>query len=182
MVNVCVRLPAQQVLEYGLVTHHEYGLVVGTLVDSARPVFVSRRGRAFANSYTVHSSAPERRVKYRAVCASCSREVAFHAKLRREAVSCHGQFAAPRVTARRGDPIHFALVEKRVGALSLSECMQSLIALVPPGPTRPLSLPHPEEKECPRSAHPRGEANYRPVELRPPQLRLRWCQRESTVD
>ena len=74
------------------------------------PIFVSRPGRAVANSYTVHSSAPERRDRYRAVCASCSREVASHAKLRREAFSCHGQFAAPRVTARRRDPIHFALV------------------------------------------------------------------------
>ena len=105
-------------------------------------------GQAVANSYAVHSSAPERRFKNRVVCVSCSKEVAIHAKLRREAVSCHGQIAAPRVTARRGDPIHFFAcrsacrdqrdkvntcnLERRLEVTSSSlATMQSLIAWVP---------------------------------------------------
>ena len=123
-------------------------------------MFVSGRSQVFslivANSYTVHSTAPERRVKYRAVCASCSRDAVFRATHQRGAASCQEEIAALRVTARRRDPIHFLLIVQRVGTpgdlvntcnlerrlevtssslatfslLILSECMHSLIAWV----------------------------------------------------
>ena len=85
---------AQQVSECGLVTLHKCGLAAGTLIDSTR--YLSRIGRAVANSYTVHSSTPEQRAQYRFVCASCSRDIAFHVKLQLEAASCHGQIAVLR--------------------------------------------------------------------------------------
>ena len=66
-------------------------------------MFVSGRSQVFplivANSYTVHSTAPERRVKYRAVCASCSKDVVFRATLQRGAASCQEEIAALHVPA-----------------------------------------------------------------------------------
>ena len=122
MVNICIRLPAKlvivssclQVLEYGLVnpsqvwTRNRSGVWTRSRHPHRQcPVFISRTGRAVANSYTVHNIEPS--------ALPCSRDVAFHATLQRGAASCHGQIAVLRVTARRGDPIHFALVVQRVG-------------------------------------------------------------------
>ena len=89
---------------------------------TTKMMFVSGRSQVFslivANSYTVHSTAPERRVKYRAVRALCSRDVVFRATHQRGAASCQEEIAAIRGTARRRDPIHFLLVVQRVGTQS----------------------------------------------------------------
>ena len=113
MVNVCIRLPAQQVLEYGLVTLRKYGLaivrdygfVVGTLHRQC-PVFISRPRRAVAISSLLSG-----------VSNIEPSALPFHVTLQRGAASCHGQVAVLRVTARRGDHIHFLLVAQRVGTL-----------------------------------------------------------------
>ena len=116
-------------------------------------------------------TALERRVKYRAVCASCSREVAFHSHLRDEE-ACRDP----------GDLVNTCNLERRLevtssnlatfSLLSSSDCVQSLITWVPSWTgTSPICSTL-RGKGMSTISHPRREANQCPVELRLPQLRL----------
>ena len=102
-------------------------------------------------------------------------------------------FCACRAACRDpGDLVNTCNLERRLEVTSsslatfslliLSDCMQSLIAWVPSWTDTSFISSTPPGRGMSTTCPFKGEVNQRPVELRLPQLRLHWCQREATVD